>query len=541
MLQPAGTYREVYDSFVWRIPERYNIAVDVVDRHADATPDAPALIYETPDGRTTTYSFLDMKRLSNRCANLLAAHGIQPGDRFAILLGQTPETALTHVGCWKLGAISIPMFTLFGEEALEFRLSNSGAKGILTDRENYPKIAAIRDRLPDLNTVFLTDGAETGALDFRHEMEAAADAFRPRDSRPDDPAFLSYTSGTTGSPKGALHAHRTMLGHMPGFDIAHGFYGFEGDLHWSPADWAWIAGLMDVLMPTWWHGKPVLAFRAQGRFDPEQAFHMIAKHQVRNSLLVPTMLKLMRQVPNPAKVDMRSIVSGGEAVGVEILEWGRRQFGFDIAEGFGQTECNLVLSHVPTLMPPKTGSLGQPSPGHVGAIVDDHGNILPAGETGNIAFKRPDPVMMLRYWNNPEATEQKYAGDWLITGDHGTCDEDGYFWFVGRADDVITSSGYRIGPGEIEDCLLKHPAVVLAAAIGVPDPDRTEVIKAFVVLADGQQGGRALEDELRAFVRGRLAKHEYPRQIEFVTDLPTTATGKVIRRVLRQREMEKLL
>ena len=541
MLQPAATYREVYDSFVWRIPERYNIAIDVVDRHADATPDATALIYETPDGRITTYSFLEMKRLSNRCANLLAGHGIRPGDRFAILLGQTPETALTHVGCWKLGAISIPMFTLFGEEALEFRLSNSGAKGSLTDRENYPKIAAIRDRLPDLKTVFLADGTEIGALDFWREMEVASDAFRPRDSRPDDPAFLSYTSGTTGSPKGALHAHRTMLGHMPGFDIAHGFYGFDGDLHWSPADWAWIAGLMDVLMPTWWHGKPVLAFRSQGRFDPEQAFHMIGKHQVRNSLLVPTMLKLMRQVPNPPKVDMRSIVSGGEAVGVEILEWGRRQFGFDIAEGFGQTECNLVLSHVPTLMPPKTGSLGQPSPGHVGAIVDDDGNVLPAGETGNIAFKRPNPVMMLHYWNNPEATAQKYAGDWLITGDHGTCDEDGYFWFVGRADDVITSSGYRIGPGEIEDCLLKHPAVVLAAVIGVPDPERTEAIKAFIVLAEGQQGAQALEDELRAFVRGRLAKHEYPRQIEFVTDLPTTATGKVMRRVLRQREMEKLL
>jgi acetyl-CoA synthetase len=299
---------------------------------------------------------------------------------------------------------------------------------------------------------------------------------------------------------------------------------------------------MDVLMPTWFHGMPVLAFRSVG-FDPEEAFHMMAKHEVTNALLVPTMIRLMKQVPNPrARYDLtlRSLISGGEAVGAEIIEWTHETLNVRINEVFGQTECNLALGHNAALMPAKPGSLGQPIPGHIGAVVDPDGNELPAGQVGQIAFQRPDPVMLLEYWKNPQATADKFVGDWLLTGDLGQRDDDGYFWYRGRADDVITSAGYRIGPGEIEEALLRHPSVRLAAAIGVPDPVRTESIKAFVVLADDHQPTEALEREIREFVKSRLARHEYPRAIEFLDSLPTTTTGKIMRRELREREQAKM-
>ena len=322
MLTPTATYDEAYAGFCWQVPASYNIAVDVVDRHAEATPEAPALIYEDAAGDVREYTFRDIQRLANRFANVLAGRGIARGDRLAVLLGQRPETAVAHVAAYKMGLVAIPMFTLFGADALEYRLADSAARCQLTDTENYPKVAALRDRLPALGGVFVIDGAEAGAVDFWAEMEKASESFAAAEMRADDPALLSYTSGTTGPPKGALHAHRVMLGHMPGFDILHTFFGQPGDLSWSPADWAWIAGLMDVLLPTWWHGKPVLAFRAR-KFDPEQAYHMMAKHNVRNGLLLPTMLKLMRQVRNPPKLNLRSLVTGGEAVGEELHEWGR--------------------------------------------------------------------------------------------------------------------------------------------------------------------------------------------------------------------------
>ena len=513
--------------------------MDTCDEHADTTPDAPALIYESENGEVTTFSFKAIQRLACQTANAFANYDIGRGDRVGILLGQSPETLITHLGCWRSGIISLPLFTLFGEDALEFRLENSGAKAVVTDRENYPKIAAIRDCLTTLERVFLIDGPEDGADDFHAVLGAASTTHAPAETLADDPAFLAYTSGTTGPPKGALHAHRTMLGHIPGFALPHEFFGQDGDLCWSPADWAWLGGLMDVLMPCLWFGKPVVAFRGRGRFDPERAYEIIAKHRVRNLFMVPTMLKLMRQTTVPRELSLRTIISGGESVGAELLTWGREQFGVNINEIYGQTECNLVLGHIPALMPAKPGSLGRPSPGHTVAVIDQDGHAAAPGEEGEIACRRPNPVIMLEYWRNPEATERKYAGDWLRTGDLGTCDEDGYFWFKGRADDVITTSGYRVGPGEIEDSLLNRPAVAVAAVVRVPDPLRTEIIKAFVVPADTVVASNELAGEIQDWVRTRLAAHEYPRELEFVDALPMTATGKVMRRVLRQREIDK--
>ena len=537
LIKRADTYREIYDAFRWQVPARFNMAVACCDRWAD-DPARVALIHEQPDGKVRRYSFAELQGLSNRCANMLVGLGLARGDRVLLLLGQRPETAILHLGAWRAGMVSVLCSVLFGADAVVYRVQTSGAKLVITDDANLAKAIEAAGEA----RVLCVDGARDVADDFWALLRTGAEAFATVDTAADDPAFICFTSGTTGPAKGALRAHRALLGHMPCIEMQHDFFPHRGDVVWSPADWAWIAGLMDVLMPSWFHGVPVLAFRSIG-FDPEQAFHMMAKHEVTNALLVPTMIRLMKQVPDPlARYDLklRSLISGGEAVGSEIIEWTRETLNVRINEVFGQTECNLVLGHNETLMPPKPGSLGQPIPGHIGAVVDDDGNELPAGEVGHIAFKRPDPVMLLEYWNNPQATTDKFVDDWLLTGDLGQRDEDGYFWYRGRADDVITSAGYRIGPGEIEEALLRHPAVRLAAAIGVPDPVRTESIKAFLVLADGQQPTEVLENEIREFVKTRLARHEYPRAIEFVDTLPTTTTGKIMRRELREREQTKM-
>ncbi len=537
LIKRAATYREIYDAFRWEVPARFNVAVACCDRWA-ADPERVALIHEQPDGDVRRYTFAELQALSNRCANMFVGLGLQRGDRVLVLLGQRPEAAIAHLAAWRAGMISVVCSVLFGADAVQYRVQTSGAKLVITDDANLAKAIEAAGEA----RVLCVDGVGDGADDFWALLRMGADVFATVDTAAEEPAFIVFTSGTTGPAKGALHAHRALLGHMPCVEMQHDFFPQPGDLAWSPSDWAWIAGLMDVLMPTWFHGMPVLAFRSVG-FDPEEAFHMMAKHEVTNALLVPTMIRLMKQVPNPRgryDLKLRSLISGGEAVGAEIIEWTQATLNVRINEVFGQTECNLVLGHNATLMPAKPGSLGQPIPGHIGAVVDDDGNELPAGEVGHIAFKRPDPVMLLEYWGNPQATADKFVGDWLLTGDRGQRDDDGYFWYRGRADDVITSAGYRIGPGEIEEALLRHPAVRLAAAIGIPDPVRTESIKAFVVLTEDQQPTEALAGEIREFVKTRLARHEYPRAIEFLDSLPMTTTGKIMRRELREREKAKL-
>ena len=541
MLPAADSYESLAARFAWAVPARYNIGVDVCDRHAASRPDATALIFEDETGRVERTSFAALKRATDRFANLLGACGLARGDRVAILLPQSPETAIAHVGAYKAGMIAVPLFVLFGEDALEYRLADSGAACLVTDESQLAKIVAIRARLPALRAILVVggNGAE-GTRDFHAELARASDAFAPVDTAADDPAVIIYTSGTTGSPKGALHAHRVLLGHLPGVELPQDLFPKPGDLFWTPADWAWIGGLFDVLLPSLHHGVPVLAHRFR-KFEPDRALDLMARHGVRNVFFPPTALKLMRQagLPRRAGVALRSVGSGGESLGEELLDWGRATFGVTINEFYGQTECNLVVSNCASLFPVRPGAMGRAVPGHTLAILDDGGNPLPDGETGEIAVRRPDPVMFLRYWNRPEDTAAKFAGDWMRTGDRGRRDADGYLRYVGRADDVITSAGYRIGPAEIEECLLKHKAVAMAAAIGVPDALRTETIKAFVVPAAGAAVGPALMRELQDHVRTRLAAHEYPREIEFVAELPLTATGKIVRRELRRREIEK--
>ena len=533
-------YEQSYASFRWNIPARYNIAADVCDRHA-GDPGKIALIGEDSDGKAWKMTFREVQRKANQLANLLLSLGLVKGDRVMLLLGQNAWTAIGHVACWKAGLVSVPTSILFAADAVAYRLNAVGVRAVITDLANLPSVEKARLVAPAMKHVFLVDGTAPNAPSIVKAIEAARDSFENVDTAADDPAFLNFTSGTTGSPKGALQAHRSMLGHMPGAEMGFDSFPQPGDCMWSPADWAWLAGLMDVLMPAWFHGVPVLTFRAP-RFDPEQAYAMMGRHRVRTTLLTPTMLRVMRQIPDPVKrygLDLRTIISGGESVGKELHEWSTGALGVPINEMFGQTECNLVLASNGNMMPVKPGSLGRAVPGHVAGIVDDCGQPLAAGTIGNLAFRSPDPVMMLEYWQNPEATRNKYADGWLITGDLAQCDEDGYFWFHGRADDVITSAGYRIGPSEIEDALARHPAVVMAAAVGVPDPVRTESIKAFVILKEGISPSPALVEEVRNFVREHLARHEVPRDIEFVATLPMTTTGKILRRELRDAERAK--
>ena len=541
MLTPGKTYDEVYNSFRWEIPEFYNIGVDICDKWAHQRYRL-ALIYEDENGQVEKYSFWDLKRLSNALANGLKANGIGPGDRVGILLPQSPEAGITHIATYKMGAVVIPLFTLFGTDALEYRLSNSEAKGIVTDEANLPKVLEILDRLPHLKTVILTRGkAPNGVLNFWELIEKGSSVFQPLKTRADDPAFISYTSGTTGPPKGAYHAHRVLLGHLPGIQFPHNFFPKEDDLFWTPADWAWMGGFMDVLLPSWHYGIPVVAHRAK-KFDPEEVFHLLAKYGIRNAFMPPTALKMMRQVQDPRSrhdYAMRTIGSGGESLGEELLDWGREVMGLTINEFYGQTEVNLVVGTCSEVMEVRPGSMGKAIPGHRVEVVDDSGTPVSPGTPGEIAIKRPDPVMCIEYWKNPEATRDMYINDWWLTGDLAKKDEDGYFWFVGRKDDLITSSGYRIGPAEIEDCLMKHPAVGMVAVVGSPDKVRTEVVKAFIIPKAGITPGPEVEEDIKKFVKVRLAAHEYPREIEFVTELPMTNTGKIIRRELKALEIKR--
>ena len=536
---PGMSWDAMRAAMRWRLPDRFNIAEALVGGWARIEPDRLALLHLRADGSVERWRHGDLDRAARRLANALAAQGVGRGDRVAVLLPQSPQTLLVHLAAYRLAAIVVPLFTLFGADGLRFRLQDSGARALVTDAANLPKIVGIRDELPELRLVLSVDGAGDGAESFEAHVSRASDAQDCAATGPDDPAFISYTSGTTGPPKGALHAHRVMAGHLPGAAIVHDFPPQPGDLFWTPADWAWMGGLCNVLMPALHWGVPVLSHRME-RFDPERAAALMGEFGVRCAFMPPTALKLMRQAgaPKPGTVNLRTVGSGGEALGAELVEWGRAAFGLTIAEFYGQTECNKVLANNARIMPIKPGSMGRAVPGHDVAIIDAQGRELPPGESGEIAMRRGSPAMFLEYWGRPDKTEEKFAGEWMRSGDEGTMDDEGYVFFSGRGDDVITSSGYRIGPTEIENCLVAHEAVALAAVIGLPDPVRTEAVTACVTLRPGVAASDALAEALRAHVRARLSPHLAPRRVIFVQAMPTTATGKIMRRELRRAALE---
>ena len=535
-------YDELYRSFRWNVPPRYNIARACCGQWA-VDRSRFALYWEDESGATAAYSFWDIQVAANRLSNALASLGVKRGDRVAIILPQRPETAIAYMAIFQMGAIALPLSHLFGAEALEYRINHAGASVAIVEPTTIANLWAVKGKLAELKHVIGVAGAtEAGVHGWDALLSKASSQFTLLDTAADDPAIIIYTSGTTGAPKGALQAHRLVIGNLSGFVHSHDFFPQAGDIFWSPADWAWAGGLFDALLPTWAFGLPILGYR--GRFDAERAYYLLDKYGIRNSFLFPTALKLMmKAVPRPREkysLNLRSVMSAGESVGVTIIEWAKSELGVTVNEMFGQTEINYVVGNCQAAWPVKPGSIGRAYPGHRVAVIDDKGQVLPPGELGEIAIDRKnDPVFFLEYWKNPQATRDKFVGDWGTTGDQGKMDADGYFWYQGRSDDVIKSAGYRIGPAEIESCLVKHRAVMNAAVIGKPDETRGAIVKAFIVLQPGESPSAALIEDIQSHVRGRLAPYEYPREIEFIDALPMTTTGKVQRKELRKREEAK--
>lgn len=511
--------------FAWDIPAALNIAELCCDRWARKEPDRVAVRHIGPPDEVWTYG--QLKFAADSLAAVLAVRGVRRGDRVGILMAQNPRVLVAHLAAHKLGAVSLPLFTLFGEDALAYRLADSGAKAVIVDGAVEDKLRAVV--APD--TVILSTTKHGSEMSLEDAMVQAPRNFRGVPTKAEDPAVMIYTSGTTGDPKGVLHAHRFLYGHLPCMELSQGGFPQPGDVGWTPADWAWIGGLMDMALPCLFYGVPLISHRF-AKFDPDAAMALMAHEGVTNSFLPPTALRLMQQTKAPKDLRLRAIGSGGEALGPDLLDWGRDVLGCPINEFYGQTEANLVIAACDGVMDRTPGAMGLPVPGHVVALLGPNDAPTAKGDVGEICIRAPDPVMMLRYWNKPEATAAKITDGWLRTGDLATQTEGGQFIFHARDDDVITSAGYRIGPVEIEQALCSHPDVTLAAVVGVPDPLRTQAIVAHVVLRPGADT-TDIEDTLKALVRTKASAHMVPRQIILAKSLPMTTTGKILRRALR--------
>jgi acetyl-CoA synthetase len=578
----ADFYESMQQSFGWSVPERFNMA-EVCSRRwaaqADAMQRVAIIEHQAADASgcavsPRTHSYADLQQAADALSHVLAGLGVQRGDRVAIVLPQRFETAVAYMAVLQMGAVAMPLSLLFGPEALAYRLQDSEAVVALVDAASVSNLLAVRAQCPVLREVIGVDlhhASDMLAVDVDYASALAAHqrSFTAVQTHADEGAVLIYTSGTTGPPKGALVPHRALIGNLTGFVCSQNWFGFSTQMgepatsdavFWSPADWAWTGGLMDALLPTLYFGRPIVAW--QGRFSPELAFTLMQQHGVTHTFLFPTALKaMMKAYPEPSReftLTLRAIMSAGEAVGDTVFGYCQTQLGVTVNEMFGQTEINYIVGNCAMEWgamgagvtahrqnvgwPAKPGSMGKGYPGHRVAVIDDEGQECPVGVPGDVALHRynhqgqADPIFFLGYWKNEQSTQGKYTGDWCRTGDLAVRDEDGYLWYQGRADDVFKAAGYRIGPSEIENCLVKHPAVANAAVVPKPDAARGALVKAYVVLSAGYVASDALVAELQAHVRGKLAPYEYPKEIEFIADLPMTTTGKVQRRVLRLQE-----
>ena len=602
---PPDHHAQLHGGFRWPADEFFNMAEVCCSRWARAGVDEPdaikkiAIYAHQACGEAVFHTYFELKQAADALSHGLAALGVARGDRVAIVMPQRFETAVAYMAVLQMGAVAMPLSMLFGPEALAFRLQDSAAVLAICDESSIDSVNAVRAECPALRMLVAAGSAAgQGDVDYTATLQAQQGEYTAARTRADDAAILIYTSGTTGPPKGALLAHRALIGNLPGFVCSQNWFGFDGvgnlasdAVFWSPADWAWTGGLMDALLPTLYFGRPIVAFN--GRFSPELAFSLMAQHGVTHTFLFPTALKaMMKAFPRPREqftLSLQGLMSAGEAVGDAVFGYCRDQLGVMLNEMFGQTEINYVVGNCndagaslpvrgfvplqagasaelfPTLAalgaragwPARPGSMGKAYPGHQVQVIDDDGDECPVGVPGDVAVNRfdihgkLDPVFFLGYWNNDAATRAKFTGDWCRTGDLARRDTDGYLWYEGRADDVFKSAGYRIGPGEIENCLVKHPAVANAAVVPKPDRERGAVVKAYVVLAPDSiaartsvAGGKTdfdqqLTAELQAHVRAMLAPYEYPKEIEFIDALPMTTTGKVQRRVLRLQEEER--
>lgn len=540
-----GTYDELLEAFEWEVPESFNMASYTCDRWA-TEKGRVALFADDSAGNTETYTYWQLQNAANALANHLRDRGVSRGDRVGINAAQRPETVISHVACWKLGAVSVPLSTLFGTDAVSYRLDDAGAVACIVGESNVETLRAVTDEVPSMETV-LTLGVEESTgdeADFWEVIESASREFETVETAAEDDAIIIYTSGTTGDPKGVRHAHRMLLGNLP--LVITGFCNMElhdSDVFWTPSEWAWVATLFDVVFPTLFYGRPLVAHTADKKFDPETAMAIIERYGVTNFFAPPTALRMMAQLEDPSRWDVssvRCVPSGGESLGQSIVDWAKDVFeGAVVHEAYGQTEANMIAGDCTKLVESREGKIGKPAPGHEIAIVDPDTAeaTVETGDVGEIAVRyEGNPVCFKEYWNKPDVTAEKVRNGWLLTEDLGRFDEDGYLEFLSRKDTVIISAGYRIGPVEIEEALAANEAVADAGVIGVPDEERGEVPKAFVVLAPGYEPTEELKARLRQDVRDRLAEYEYPRHVEFVDDLPKTSSGKVRRVALEERE-----
>ena len=564
---PCDRYQAIHRGFGWKVPTRFNMAQACCGQWAAQPATARRVAireHVAGQGLGRSWTFGQLQQDANRLSRVLSANGVGRGDRVAIVLPQRYETAVAYMAVLQMGAVAMPLSMLFGPEALSFRINDSQARVAVCDESTVQALQQARPDCPALQVLMGVGGAaQLADLNLDQAMAASQSTFKPVSTLAEDPAVLIYTSGTTGNPKGALIPHRALIGNLTGFVCSQNWFGFDPTdarraskaVFWSPADWAWTGGLMDALLPSLYFGRPIVAFN--GRFSPEVAFEILQSHGVTHTFLFPTALKaMMKAVPEVKgryRLKLQAMMSAGEAVGDAVFGYCQAQMGVTVNEMFGQTEINYVVGNCARLWPAKPGSMGKGYPGHLVAVIDEAGQLCPPGTPGEVAANRfdvhgqPDPVFFLGYWNNDKATKAKYTGDWCRTGDMAVCDEDGYLWYQGRTDDMFKAAGYRIGPGEIENCLVKHPAVANAAVVPKPDADRGAVVKAYVVLSPdwlsrrpAGSGQASFDDEVRrelqAHVRGLLAPYEYPKEIEFIDQLPMTTTGKVQRRVLRLQE-----
>jgi acetyl-CoA synthetase len=572
----VDNYAELHQNFAWQVPEYFNMAEVCCNRWARASGDSSnatkkvAVCAHQPGASATFYTYFELKKAADALSHVLAGLGVQRGDRVAIVMPQRFETAVAYMAVFQMGAVAMPLSMLFGPEALEYRLQDSAAVVAIADDSSMASVQQVRASCPALRTVVAVGDARAD-VPYEAAMAQHHSAFTAVKTKAEEAAILIYTSGTTGPPKGALLPHRALIGNLTGFVCSQNWFGFDGktnaDSHavfWSPADWAWTGGLMDALLPTLYFGRPIVAFN--GRFSPDLAFTLMQQHGVTHSFLFPTALKaMMKAYPQPRKhfkLKLEGLMSAGEAVGDAVFEYCKTEMDVVVNEMFGQTEVNYIVGNCNRFWPARPGSMGKGYPGHRVAVIDDDGQECAVGVPGDVAVNRhdvhgqPDPIFFLGYWKKEAATQAKFTGrhgidDWCRTGDMATRDADGYLWYEGRADDIFKAAGYRIGPGEIENCLVKHPAVANAAVVPKPDKERGAVVKAYVVLAPDIGAARArihsskatfdaeITAQLQLHVKKMLAPYEYPKEIEFIDALPMTTTGKVQRRVLRLQEQER--
>jgi acetyl-CoA synthetase len=518
--ESARTYDQVRAEHEWRVPARYNIAQDVCDKHP---ADKLAMVHEHFDGTVREVAWGELQELANRAANLLAARGVGRGDRVAVVLPPTPQTAAVFFGTWKLGAILLSMSVLYGDDGIRHRLTDSQAKLLVTDAVNAPRFAGM--------------GIELLVLDDAALAAAATDPVRA-DTAADDPAQLYYTSGTTGLAKGIVHAHRYLLAHEE-FDYCHEV--LDGERFHGMGEWAWAAGIAPLLGP-WRLGAVQCVYQREGGFDPAKQLAFLSRHEVTNVFTTPTAMRAMMAIEDAGTrypQRFRRVCSAGEPLNPEAIRWFRDQYGITVLDYYGLTESYPLCGNFP-FMEVREGSMGKPLPGWDVQLLDEDERPVARGERGEICLRaRSNPHYPLGYWQNPEATQETFGGEWFHSKDAAMQDEDGYIWYAGRADDVIIAAGYRIGPFEVESACLEHPAVREAAAVASPDEVRGNVVKAFIVVAEGHEPSEELAADIKAFVRSRLSAYAYPRRIEFVEDLPKTLTGKIRRIELREQEQQR--